>query len=55
MKQTIIYPAIVESIYNMMYRAGNHQGQPASKSGIYKIMVKHGYIDELGLPLVAIR
>lgn len=51
MKQTIIYPAIVESIYNMMYRAGNHQGQPVSKSGIYKIMVKHGYIDELGLPL----
>lgn len=51
MKQNIIYPSIVESIHNMMYRAGNYQGQPVSKSGIYKIMVQHGFIDELGQPL----
>ncbi|KRM62437.1 hypothetical protein FC26_GL002010 [Paucilactobacillus vaccinostercus DSM 20634] len=51
MKQTIIYPAIVENIHNMMYRTGKYQGQPVRKSGIYKIMVQHGFIDELGQPL----
>lgn len=51
MKQNIIYPSIVESIHNMMYRADTYQGKQVDKSEIYKIMVQQGYIDELGQPL----
>lgn len=51
MKQNIIYPSIVESIHNMMYRVDTYQGKQVDKSEIYKIMVQQGYIDELGQPL----